>query len=67
MESTKYMSSARTKILHEAQKLLMKEMNVTYIDLYDGYYLSAYYTRPGDGRHFETEVNTLLLDWYYPT
>ena len=67
MESTKYMSSARTKILHVAQKRLMKEMNVTYIDLYDGYYLSAYYTSPGDGRHFETEVNSLLLDWYYPT
>eukprot|EP00558_Chaetoceros_sp_UNC1202_P005163 CAMPEP_0197254882 /NCGR_PEP_ID=MMETSP1429-20130617/70207_1 /TAXON_ID=49237 /ORGANISM="Chaetoceros sp., Strain UNC1202" /LENGTH=90 /DNA_ID=CAMNT_0042718001 /DNA_START=1 /DNA_END=273 /DNA_ORIENTATION=+ len=66
LESTKYMSNLRVRGLHLKQKALMEELGVPYWDLFDAYYLSAYYTAPGDGRHFRAELNEHVLDWFYP-
>jgi len=66
INSTRYLSNSRVRFLHEKQKELMKELNVTYLDLFDSYYLSAHYTAEGDGRHFRQELNEEILDWFYP-
>ena len=66
LDSTRYLSNSRVRLLHEKQKELMKELNVAYLDLFDSYYLSAHYTAEGDGRHFRQEVNEVILDWFYP-
>lgn len=67
LDSTRYLSNSRVRFLHEKQKDLMKELNVPYLDLFDAYYLSAHYTAEGDGRHFQQDLNELILDWFYPT
>lgn len=67
VNSTRYLSQSRVRFLHEQQKALMNELNMEYLDLYDVYYLSAYYTGEGDGRHYRQELNELILDWFYPS
>lgn len=66
VDSTRYLSNSRVRFLHEKQKELMKELDVTYLDLFDSYYLSAHYTAEGDGRHLRQELNEVILDWFYP-
>jgi hypothetical protein len=62
----KYTSGAVPRLLHEAQKALMKEMNIPYLDLFDAYYLSAPWSLEGDCRHYEDRISSLLLSYYWP-
>jgi len=66
--STKYVTSSRAEHLnlHQKQKILMKELNVTYLDLYETTYLSAHKTLPNDGIHYLNSWNRDILDWFYP-
>ena len=66
VNSTRYLSNSRVRALHYKQKELMKELNVTYLDLFNTYYLSAHYTAEGDGRHFTQELDEMILGWFYP-
>ncbi len=65
LNSTKYLSNSRVKILEEKQRLLMQELNVPYLDLYTAYYLSAHYMSPGDGRHSTAILNEKILSWFF--
>ena len=66
LNSTRYLSNSRVRALHQKQKALMNELNMPYLDLFDTYYLSAYYTAEGDGRHYAPELNEMILDQFYP-
>ena len=63
----RYMSSSRANLLHTKQQQLMKRLNVTYLDVYQATYLSADHTYIGDGRHYLPYLNTMILNWFYPT
>ena len=66
VNSTKYLSNSRVVNLEQKQKILMEELNVPYLDVYPAYYLSAFYTAPGDGRHSVPELNEQILSWFFP-
>lgn len=66
LDSTRYLSNSRARALHYKQKALMKELDVPYLDLFDTYYLSSYYTAEGDGRHYTQELNEIIMSWFYP-
>ena len=63
----RYMSSSRAYQLHTKQQQLMKRLNVTYLDVYQATYLSADHTYIGDGRHYLPYLNTMIMNWFYPT
>jgi hypothetical protein len=53
--------------LNVAQQKLMKELDIPYLDIYDGYYLSAAWTTPGDTIHCAgSTLPTLLLSYFWP-
>jgi hypothetical protein len=62
----RYMSASRTKQLYNLQKKAISEcLDVYWMDLYQGYYLSADYTRSDDGRHYVDGFNEAMLSWLY--
>lgn len=70
---TRYMSSSRTLQLYHRQKQLMmmggggggdEGWPVQTLDLYEATYLSADWTLPGDGRHYQPEFNAKMLSWF---
>lgn len=61
-----YMSNSRARQLYELQKTVMKEFNVTVLDVFAATYLSAHQTIYGDGRHYMSELNELTLSYFYP-
>ena len=61
----KYMSTSRVEKLYHEQKDLMSELNVSVMDTYEASYLSADWLVPGDGRHYQSEFNGLMLSWFY--
>jgi hypothetical protein len=65
LNSTKYISNSRVQNLERRQRKLMQELEVPYLDLYPTYYLSAYHTAPGDGRHSIPALNEHILSWFY--
>ena len=65
IKGTRYMSESRSRRLYELQKELMNKLNVPWMDLYEAYFLSADYTKWGDGRHFQDAFSQLLLSWFY--
>ena len=71
-QQTKYLAESRSRALHEQQQNLIQNMNanhtswqVTYLDLYEAYYLSADYSLPGDGRHYSAALDRVLFNWFY--
>jgi hypothetical protein len=67
VERTHYLSQYRVERLFHVQKELMKELNVTFLDLYHGSYLMADHHRsPGDSMHFDVSTNQMMISWFYP-
>jgi hypothetical protein len=64
---TRYMSAWRSRFLYQAQKELMKKLQVPFWDLYDMTYLSAFQTTTGDGRHYTAKFNKLLSNYLFDT
>jgi hypothetical protein len=62
----RYMSESRTKFLYQRQVSLMRELDVPVLDLYEAYFLSGDFTKPGDGRHYKTPFNKEILSWFMP-
>jgi hypothetical protein len=64
IELTRYMSASRSQRLCELQReLIIKELNVPWMELYEAYLLSADYS--DDGRHFQAVFNRRVLGWFY--
>jgi hypothetical protein len=64
----RYLSSSRVEYLHRKQmRLMMDELRVPVLDVFEASYLSADWTLPGDGRHYDVAYNKMVLSWYYPT
>jgi hypothetical protein len=61
-----YMSGSRSKFLYQRQLSLMRELDVPVLDLYEAYFLSGDYTKPGDGRHYKSRFSEELLSWFMP-
>lgn len=54
-------------ILDVAQKKLMKELKVPYLDLYNAYYLSAAWVKTNDTMHYsESTLPSLLVSYFWP-
>jgi hypothetical protein len=50
-----------------AQKKLMKELEVPYLDLYNAYFLSAAWNKYNDTMHYsESTLPSLLVSYYWP-
>jgi hypothetical protein len=47
-------------------RLMMDELRVPVLDVYEASYLSADRSMLGDGRHFDLEYNKKVLSWFYP-
>jgi hypothetical protein len=62
----KYTSGSVPRLLHVAQKDLMRELNIPYLDLFEAYYLSAPWSLEGDCRHYDDRISKLLLSYYWP-
>jgi hypothetical protein len=64
---TRYLSNSRVEYLHRQQmRLMMNELFVPVLDAYEASYLSADWTGPGDGRHYQPAYNKKVLSWFYP-
>ena len=61
----RYMSSSRAKFLYDAQKQLMKSLDVPLLDIFEATYLSSDRLYPSDGRHYRPNLNRLMLGWFY--
>ena len=62
-----YMSQSRTERLYQVQNQLMRELNVTILDIYPASYLLADGHRfAGDAIHYHLDVNKLMMSWFYP-
>ena len=67
LSRTRYLSNSRIDYLYRQQmRLMMDELLVPVLDVYEASYLSADWTRPGDGRHFVPAYNKKVLSWFYP-
>jgi hypothetical protein len=64
-ERVRYMSQALPYNMYQLQKVLMKELNVPFLDLYEAYYLSGPWSRRRDARHFKDEISALMLSYYW--
>ena len=64
----RYMSTSRTYKLYQAQRELLTQrrfQTIQIMDLYEASYLSAHWTLPQDGRHFQPRWNQQVLSWFY--
>jgi hypothetical protein len=67
LSRARYLSNSRMDYLHRHQiRLMLDELRVPVLDVYEASYLSADWTRPGDGRHFVPAYNKKVLSWFYP-
>lgn len=64
-ERVRYMSASRSEFLYRGQKQIMAELRIPFLDLYEGYFLSAPYTVRGDGRHYQPKYDRRMLRWLY--
>jgi hypothetical protein len=65
-DRTQYMSNSRARILNEKQKILMTELGIPFLDLYDAYFLSGdHELKRNDGRHYNKNLNMLMQNWFY--
>ena len=66
IDRTRYMSTTLIKDLHVRQKQLMEEeLGVPFLDLFEATYLSASWSMPGDGRHYQYRLNQRLNNYYF--
>lgn len=66
LQRSRYISDGVPRRIYTEQKVLMKELQVPFLDLFDAYYLSAPWTLPGDARHYEDDISFILLSYYWP-
>jgi hypothetical protein len=66
LERSKYISDGVPRHIYSVQKELMTELNVTFLDVFDAYYLSSPWTLPGDSRHFQDDISFLMLSYFWP-
>ena len=64
-DRVRYMSASRSNFLYHAQKELMAQLYVPFLDIYQATYLSAFQTIPGDGRHYRRVVNRRLFRYLF--
>jgi hypothetical protein len=63
----RYLSNSRMEYLYRQQtRLMMDELQVPVLDVFEGSYLSSDWTLKGDGRHFHLAYNKMVLSWFYP-
>jgi hypothetical protein len=63
----RYLSNSRVDYLYRKQlRLMMDELRVPVLDVFEASYLSADWTLPGDGRHYHTSYSKHVLSWFYP-
>jgi hypothetical protein len=63
----RYLSNSRMEYLYRQQiRLMMDELQVPVLDVFEGSYLSSDWTLKGDGRHFHRAYNEMVLSWFYP-
>jgi hypothetical protein len=61
------MSNSRIEHLYRQQtRLMMDELRVPILNVLEASYLSADWTLAGDGRHYKTAYNKMVLSWFYP-
>jgi hypothetical protein len=66
LSRTRYLSNSRMEYLYQQQmRLMMDDLFVPVLDVYEASYLSADWTRPGDGRHFVPAYNKEVMSWFY--
>ncbi len=61
----KYMSGQRSANLYSLQKRVCEKLNVPFLDVYQSYYLSGDWHFPTDGRHWRSELNQVIFNWFY--
>lgn len=66
VERMSYCSTSRAKMLYDAQMKLMKELDIPVFDMYNFTFEAADQTLPGDARHFNGELNEMMMDYFYP-
>jgi hypothetical protein len=66
LSRSRYISDSVPRQVYLAQKDLMRQINVPFLDLFDTYYLSAPWTLKGDCRHYDDRIASLLLSYYWP-
>jgi hypothetical protein len=64
LSRSRYISDSVPRQVYLAQKDLMRQMNVPFLDLFDAYYLSAPWSLKGV--HYEDQISSLLLSYYWP-
>lgn len=66
----KYMSTSRATSIHQVQMQVVQQAQllrpgkVHFLNVYPAMYLSADYTRPGDGRHYQYNINSRIANWF---
>jgi hypothetical protein len=67
MERDKYMSNSRERVLYEKQKIIMAELDIPFLDLWETYFLSGDHmlAKRNDGKHYSSELNILMQRWFY--
>jgi hypothetical protein len=67
LSRVRYLSNSRVDYLYRQQIRLMEELRVPVLDVHEGSYLSADWNRKeGDGMHYNTAYNKMVLSWFYP-
>ena len=61
----RYMSTSRIRKLYELQKELMEKLELPIMDYYLASYLSCYYLKPGDGRHYNPTFNKAISNQFF--
>jgi hypothetical protein len=65
MSQSRYMSSSRAQVLYHAQRKLMNELNIPFLELFEASHLSAEWTYVSDPRHFNVSFNDMAMDWFH--
>jgi hypothetical protein len=64
---SRYASSSRAQFLYQAQRALMQELQIPFLDLMEASQLSAEWTYDSDPRHFNVSFNDMTMDWFHGT
>lgn len=66
LSRVRYLSNSRIDYLYRQQiRLMMDELRVPVLDVYEASYLSADRSMYGDGRHYDLPFNLRVLSWFY--
>jgi hypothetical protein len=64
IDRMRYMSESRSRDLYKYHKEIMEALEVPFLDVYRATFVSADWTRMGDGRHYHPDLNKRLLAWF---